>query len=246
VRPFVLLALVLALLAAGCDGGGGDGNGGGTTETTTGPSAPTYEDEPAAGKTVERLVQAAGKTNYATMFNLLTAKSRQRYGPTRETFARGPGRQLAVVLGALARAGGSYEPVLAKRMSDWWAVAAVSGSVMRSGQSEYGAYAVPLTREGGEWRIELAGTVTFNPLTPEAELRAGSRPNISTEVNASEPILDSAVFVDDTVVLSTVSPDELLLTADVENPLDKGRHTIVTYAETQSGAGANAYSFEVG
>jgi hypothetical protein len=61
-----------------------------------------------------------------------------------------------------------------------------------------------------------------------------------------EPIIRSFVWVDDHPYRATLAPDEVLLTADVQTQLPKGRHVVVTYAETQSGAGANAYSFEVG
>lgn len=238
-----LLALALAgtLGAAGC--GGGDGEG---TSTTTGTAPPPRDrpDDEDARATLDRFVRAAGKRDLKALWALLDAPSQARYGPTEERFAAGPGNDLAVVLGAFAREGGDYESVLAKRISDRWSIAAVSGYVTADGARQYGAYAAVVGREGGERRISLAGTVSFNPVTPEPELVAGDTPSIATEVSASEPVLDAFVWVDSTPLAADLAPDAILLTADVTTPLEPGRHTVVTYADTQSGAGANAYSFE--
>ena len=240
--PLLALALAGVLAAAGC---GGDGDGDGTPATTA--TAPPPRDRPndeEARATLDRFVQAAGDRDPEAMWELLDSPSRARYGPTREQFASGPGNDLAVVLGAFAREGGKYESVLAKEISARWSVAAVSGYVTVDGARQYGAYAAVVGHENGERRISLAGTVTFNPVTPEPELVAGDTPSVATEVSASEPVLDAFVWVDSTPLAADLAPDAILLTADVTTPLEPGRHTIVTYADTQSGAGANAYSFE--
>ena len=238
------LAVAAALAAAGCSGGDGDASPGtsGATETTSPPE--DRPDDPEARDALERFVRAAGERDLAGMWALLDARSQARYGPTEQRFAAGPGRDLSVVLGSFARAGGEYEHVLAKRVTDDWSVAAVAGHVTLEGDRQYGAYAVVVGREGEERRISLAGTVTFNPVTPEPELVSGPTPSIATEVSASEPVLDTLVWVDDTPVPAELAPDAILLTGEVTAPLEPGRHTVVTYADTQSGAGANAYSFE--
>jgi hypothetical protein len=63
-------------------------------------------------------------------------------------------------------------------------------------------------------------------------------------VSASEPVLDAVIWVDDTRIAAELAPDAILLTGEVTTPLEPGRHAVVTFADTQSGAGANAYSFE--
>jgi hypothetical protein len=98
--------------------------------------------------------------------------------------------------------------------------------------------------EDGEPKISLAGTVTFTPVTPEPELVSGPTPSVATEVSASEPVLDAVIWVDDTRIAAELAPDAILLTGEVTTPLEPGRHAVVTFADTQSGAGANAYSFE--
>ena len=94
--------------------------------------------------------------------------------------------------------------------------------------------------------IELAGSAQFNPVTPEPELKSDGKPSIATEITAGEPVIRSFVWVDDRPYRATLAPDEVLLTADVPTRLPPGRHVVVTFAETQSSSGANAYSFEVG
>jgi hypothetical protein len=134
--------------------------------------------------------------------------------------------------------------VLAKKVSDLWSVAAINGFVTLEGKEEWGAYAAVVDHEDGEPKISLAGTVTFTPVTPEPELVSGPTPSVATEVSASEPVLDAVIWVDDTRIAAELAPDAILLTGEVTTPLEPGRHAVVTFADTQSGAGANAYSFE--
>jgi hypothetical protein len=238
----VLVALVLAvgLAGAGC---GGDDDGSPTTTAVT-PPPDDFPDDPEARETLDRFIQAAGKRDTATMWSMLDTPSQQRFGPTEAEFAAGPGSDLSVVLGSFARKGGQYEHVLAKKVSDLWSVAAIDGSVTLEGKEEWGAYAAVVDHEDGEPRISLAGTVTFNPVTPEPELVSSSTPSIATEVSASEPVLDTVVWVDDERIAAELAPDAILLTGDVTTPLEPGRHAVVSFANTQSGAGANAFSFE--
>ena len=246
-RLLLPLALVVLLGLAGCSDDGDDGSASG--ETTAGVTTPKELDFPndsEAAQTLDDFVQAAGKKDYERMVELLSARSRQRYGDTPQLFQQTAGNQLQVVLGALARPGGTYEPVMAKKLSDTWSVAAIKGSVTAQNRTEHGAYAVPLVRENGDLRIELAGSAQFNPVTPEPELKSDGKPAIATEITSGEPVIRSFIWVDDQPYRATLAPDEVLLTADVTSPLPPGRHVVVTYAETQSSSGANAYSFEVG
>ena len=247
-RLLLPLAVVALLGLAGCsdDDDGGSASGETTTTVASIPKELDFPDDSKAAEVLDEFVQAAGAKDYERMIELLSTRSRQRYGDTPQLFQQTAGNQLAIVLGAMARDGGSYEPVMAKRLSDMWSVAAIKGSVTASNRTEQGAYAVPLVREDGDLRIELAGSAQFNPVTPEPELKSDGKPSIATEITAGEPVIRSFVWVDDRPYRATLAPDEVLLTADVTNRLPPGRHVVVTYAETQSSSGANAYSFEVG
>jgi hypothetical protein len=241
VEKIAALALALVALAAGC---GGDDD---SASPTTGgaPQAEQYADDPKARQTLDEFVQAAGRRDAAEMYSLLTETSRAKFGPTLASFRSGAGRDLSVVLGAMARDGGGYEHVLAQQVTAAWSVAAIQGHVSANGEDQYGAYAVALRRLGDERRVELAAPVSFNPVTPEPELKSESTPDIATEVTADEPILRSVVWVDDRALVSNLGPEQVILSAEVTTPLPDGRHTVVTYAETQDGAGANAFTFQV-
>ena len=240
-RKIAALALALVALAAGC--GGDDETSPTTTET---PQAEQYPDDPKARETLDAFVHAAGQRDAAGMYELLTETSQAKFGPTLAHFRSGAGRDLSIVLGAMARDGGGYEHVLAQQVTPAWSVAAIQGHVTGNGEQQYGAYAVALRRLGDERRIELAAPVAFNPVTPEPELKSEPTPDIATEVTADEPILRSVVWVDDHALVSNLGPEQIILSAEVTSPLDEGRHTVITYAETQDGAGANAYTFQVG
>ena len=113
------------------------------------------------------------------MVELLSTRSRQRYGDTPELFQQTAGNQLAIVLGAMARDGGSYEPYASKARRTRGRLP-IKGSVTANNCTEQGVGAVPLVRENGALRIELAGSAQFNPVTPEPELKSDGKPSIAT------------------------------------------------------------------
>jgi hypothetical protein len=241
VKKIAVLALALVALVAGC--GGNDGASETTDET---PQAEQYPDDPKARETLDDFVEAAGRRDAAAMYALLSETSKAKFGPTLAHFRVGAGRDLSIVLGAMARDGGGYKNVMAQEVTPAWSVAAIQGHVTGNGEEQYGAYAVALRRLGDERRIELAAPVSFNPVTPEPELKSETTPDIATEVTAEEPVLRSVVWIDDEALVSNLGPEQIILSAEVTSPLVEGRHTVVTYAETQDGAGANAFTFQVG
>jgi hypothetical protein len=242
VKLLAALVLVIAALGAGC--GGEEEATPPTTEQA--PQAKRYEADPKARETLEAFVQAAGRRDAAGMFELMTEASRAKFGPTLAAFESGAGRDLGIVLGAMARDGGGYRHVMAQQVTNDWSVAAIRGFVTGNGREEHGAYAVALRRQGDDRLIELAGPVSFNPVAPEPELKSEATPDIAIELSTEEPVLRSVVWVDGRALVSNLGPEEVILSAEATTPLAEGRHTVVTYAETQSGAGANAYTFQVG
>jgi hypothetical protein len=245
VRRSGLVAVLATLLlaAAGC-GGNGEAGSSLTTEPAAAPE--DYPPDPAAERTLDRFIRAAGRNDAVATWRLLDTPSRQRYGPTARDWAAGTGKELNETLGALARPGGEYEPVLARRISDRWSVAAVRGVVSVLGEEQWGAYAAVVTREDGEERIALAGTVDVVPVLPEPELVSRSTPDITAEITGAEPILTKALWVDTEPFEARLSADEVILASEVSTPLEPGRHTVVVYADTQSGAGTGAWTFESG
>lgn len=139
---------------------------------------------------------------------------------------------------------GEWKLVVAARPSKDWAVAAISDFIVTKGKQSYCAYALPLRQIDGKWYLEPTGTVKFTPATPDPELVSKDlTPSIGSELSANEPILESVMWVDDTTL---VPHDELFVSGDVVEPIEKGWHSAVTFADTQSSAGANAFTFRTG
>lgn len=231
-----LSAMLVAL--AGCGGGGGAPE---TVETSP-PPAKTYPTQPAAGELLTRFVDAAAKGDTDALFAMLTVRAQALYGPTAEAFATSAGQELTEGLGAFRRSGG-FEVALSVQATPEWAVAAIAGWITNEGQTAYGAYGLPARKQGGVWKLELGGSVSFNPISPDEQLTTDSTPQIATELDANEPVLESAIWVDRTAIVSKVSPDALLMNGEVTTPIAPGRHTAVTFAATESSAGVNAFSF---
>jgi hypothetical protein len=240
-RGSLAALVVLCALGAGC----GDDV---PTETTTvtdpatqviQPVGPTYQPAPGARAALEEFVQAAGRRDCPAMFDLLTTAAQSRWGPTEQDFCRDTGRRLGNVLGEFVRLG-KYEHVVSARISEVWAAPAIAGYIDHGDEREYGGYALPARIEDGDWKLELGGTVTFSPLTPDPALKADSKPNVSADLAAAEPILVSAMWVDGKSVKGDLSPDEAFLSSQIETDLASGRHSVVVFGETESSAGAVA------
>lgn len=238
--PVLALAL-LALVVGGCGSSGGD-----ATSATPAPRGPTIPAEPEAGTVLEEFVRAAGRQDAPAMWKLLSPVSQAQYGPTDGQFVVGAGKEFGATMGEFERSG-AWKLVVAARPSKDWAVAAITGYVVTKGKRSYGAYAAPLRRIAGKWYLEPTGTVKLTPATPDPDLLSNdSTPSIGSELAANEPILDAVIWVDDTTLVPTLAADELFISGDVVTPLEKGWHTVVTFADTQSSAGANAFTFQLG
>ena len=237
----IALPTVLATLAlAGCGGGGESAPE--TIATATQPPAKTYPGQPAAGQALTRFVDAAARGDTDALFSMLTRRAQQVYGPTAKAFAKEFGKELTEGVGAFRREG-AFEVALSVQATPDWAVAVIAGHITHEGTTAFGAYGLPARKEGGVWKLELGGSVGFNPISPDEQLTTDSTPQIATELDANEPILESAMWVDRTSIEPIVSPDSLLMNGEVTVPIPPGRHTAVTFAATESSAGVNAFSF---
>ena len=235
----VLAVVLLALAAGGCGSSGNDADG--TQAPSEGPKIPA---EPDAGKVLEEFVRAAGRHDAPAMWKLLSPASQLQFGPTDGQFVVGAGKEFGATMGEFERSG-EWKLVVAARPSKEWAVAAISGFIVTKGKKSYGAYATPLRQIAGKWYLEPTGTVKFTPATPDpALLSKDSTPSIGSEVVANEPILNAAIWVDDQTLVPQLSADELFIAGDVLVPIGPGWHTVVTFGDTQSSAGANAFSFQ--
>ena len=239
-RRIALPAVLAAVALAGCGGGGESAPE--TVATATQPPAKTYPQQPAAGRLLTRFVDAAARGDTDALFSMLTHRAQLVLGPTAKAFAKTFGKDLTQGVGVFGREG-AFEVALSVQATSDWAVAVIAGHIIYEGTTEYGAYGLPARKEGGAWKLELGGSVSFNPISPDEQLTTDSTPQIAIELNANEPILESAIWVDRTAIESSVSPDALLMNGEVTVPLPPGRHTAITFAATESSAGVNAFSF---
>lgn len=236
-RRLTLPAVLVVLVLAGCGGSG-------TQETTApvGPQLPKPAAAPGAGEALRAFIEAAARKDTPAMWGLMTRRAQVLFGPTAAAFGKGLGKEMGSTLGAF-KLHGTYTVALAVRATSEWAVAAVAGDVKSPTLTSYAAYAVPAKREGGGWKLELGGSVAFNPLTPDEGLTTSSTPDVATQLQASEPVLEQKIWVDGLPIAAQLSPDGMLMNGQVTRALTPGRHVIVAFATTQSSAGATAFTF---
>lgn len=218
----------VALLAAGC------GSGGGTQAATTTVRRSTAS--PAA--VLRRFIAAAGRGDARTEWRLLSPASRRRLGPF-SAFASGVAAELSEGAGSYARSS-DLSTALSRALGGGWAVAAVAGTRIVEGTREHSAYAVPLRRVGGAWRIELGGTVELRPEKP-AEQPTSTPVEVSFTAVAKEKLRQIALWVDGRERALRHTAGHYTSTYAPSG----GGHVAVAFAATSSEAGATAWTFHV-
>ena len=134
---------------------------------------------------------------------------------------------------------------MAKRLSETWSIAAIKGEITVGGETVHGAHAVPLRNEKVVVADRAGRLGHVQPLRHARARAEVGRDTDIAQVATSESVLRSFIWVDATPYPATLALDAILLTVEVPTRLPDGRHVVVSFAETESSAGANAYSFEV-
>jgi hypothetical protein len=199
----------------------------------------------APGLTVLRFAQAARRGDAEQMWGLLSEPTRRSIGPGLLPFSRGTASDLF----------DSFEDfrqgrvLLSRRLDDTWAVGAVSGRFdTGEGDSEPAAYAVALRREGGKWRVELAGLVIAR-LRPPPSDTAGDRPELGAETQAGSNVERMLLWLDGAaarVPYERTSSFTGEIDGRPEERIAHGEHAVVVFAQTRDTAGAQAWTFDVG
>jgi hypothetical protein len=106
------------------------------------------------------------------------------------------------------------------------------------------ALAFPIRNEGGTWKIETPGPVTFQLLGP----LPGSNSSVSqvgVEVHAPRPVDDAIVWIDGKLIRPTLatSGNRATVFANLQSSLPKGTHIAVVYAQAGNDASAEAWAF---
>ena len=172
-RRLLPLLVVLALVAAAC--------GGSKKKVTTSTSA-----APDPGKAaVHALLHAAARNDAGALWNLSSKPSQTRLGPTLSAFRSRSARDIERTLRPFDR--GSPTPFISQSVSQQFGLVAI-----RSGTH---AFAFPLRRENGSWKVEWAGPVRFQILGPQPGSRS-TVAQIGVEVRSPGVLGDANVFVD--------------------------------------------------
>ncbi len=120
-----------------------------------------------------------------------------------------------------------------------WAIAAVVKGPW--------AYAVPLRREGGVWRIELRHPIRLRPILPHpGTVALSSQPQIAAEGKTRIGELGIALWLDGAgVPLNAGGPRPGYITAfgRFGHDLAPGLHVVVAFARASTGAVATAWTF---
>ncbi len=234
--------LVVLLLATGACGSGGPDEA--TTEqgSTTTATKP-IDDQEVAG-TLDLFVQAAGRGDAEAMWGLLSQQSRSRLGPTLSEFEKDYAEGFQSGLGSFAQT--SYDIVLSQVTPSGWGVAAIAGTRTREGKNEYAAYAAPLARENGGWRLDLGESIRLKLNSPGRKT-SEAQPRILLRARAKLPITEAGVWLDGKPVPGNVngSGRDVFVAAKPARPLRSGRHVVVVFASTGETATAGAAPFRV-
>jgi hypothetical protein len=203
-----------------------------------GSTAAAAPDSTKRVRALHRLVWAAGANDEPAMWTMLSRVSRRRLGPTLADFRRRGAR--GVRAGVLPFARG-YRVVLNTDVDRGLAVVCVA--------KQNDAFAVPMRRERGVWKVEIVPVFTVEAVRPLPGERVLRRTQLAAEVLAPGRINGAAMWLDGRFFDARLywSPDRkhMSVWGEAPQPLANGRHTVVAYASAGPEAAANAWTFTV-
>jgi hypothetical protein len=196
------------------------------------------------GDTLLSFAAAARAGNAGQLWGLLTDRAREQLGPF-SSFRDTTAVSLQEGLGSFPA---TAELVLARELADGWAVAAIAALRSVEGSREFGAYAVPLRRSDGRWRVDLVGPPALNALRPSNGAETDDRPRIAARAESETPLETVSLWLDgDRFAAEGGGPSARQRTVfgDPRAPLAEGRHVVVAFARTATSARAVAWTFTV-
>ena len=221
-RKLAVLVILLPLVAA-C--------GGGSKKSAPPKSTPTVSD-PGRTAMIE-LFRAAVHDDKKALWNLLSKPSQRRLG--------GYDAFKAQAAGVIEKALEPFDrhavlPFVSQSISQQFGVVAI-----RSGAK---ALAFPLRHEGGAWKVETPGPLTFQIIGPLPG-SSTSVSQIAVEVHSPGVVDDAVVWVDGKLVRPSLAPAQGKATvfANLAQPLPRGFHIAVVYAQEGNDASAEAWAF---
>jgi hypothetical protein len=246
-RPLLLILLLLLAFAAGCSGDDDENASPATGATTTEPEVDEEQfgkQDPEFGRLLLQFTKEAEAGDALGMWNLLTSATQASIGPTLNEFRNGAAREFEEGVGSLA----ATAEVIVSRQLDDFGLAGIAGEREVEGRREYYAYAVAFLEEEGRWRIELGGII-ITGLKPEPLSTADPRPALAADVGAGADLNKVVMFLDGEPFPAERrgdSPFAAQLRGRAAEPLARGRHTVVVFADSGLTASAIAWTFDVG
>ena len=211
---------------------------------TTRVAAPETRPAPLVGSILLRFVRAAARGDADMLWRLLSTPTRDSLGPTLARFRPATAREFQQGLGSLAP---SARVILARRVGERWAVAAVAGERTAEGRREPFTYGAALVREGDAWRLDLGGVV-IGGLEPEPLATVGVPARVAVNVSAGAKVGEVVLWLDGrplAVERRSDAPFSARVLARLRAPLAAGRHTVVAFATAGETPGAVAWTFAV-
>jgi hypothetical protein len=210
---------------------------------TTGSTAAGVPDSTERMHAVDRLVRAARANDDTAMWASLSRVSKRRLGPTLADFRSRGARGVRDGVAPFVRS--PYRAIV--NVDFTWDPSL--GLVAISGGSEHGAFAVPVRRERGVWKVEIDPTFTVEAVRPLPGDRVLRRTQLFAEV-AAPHMIDGAIMWFDGLPFDARqywSRDQkhMSIWGEAPQPLRAGRHTVIAFAGTRREAAANAWVFTV-
>jgi hypothetical protein len=123
------------------------------------------------------------------------------------------------------------------------------GLVAISGGRDHGAFAVPVRRERGVWKVEIDPAVTVEAVRPLPGERVRRRTQLFAEISARSPLDGASLWFDgipfDGRQYWSRDQKHMSVWGEAPQPLRAGRHTVIAFAGTRHEAAANAWVFTV-
>jgi hypothetical protein len=241
---WLALPVVAAALGAGCGAATDAPESGSNSATTKVVRASVAVLREGA---LAELVRAAGADDEPKMWAALTQASRKQLGPSLAEFRSVNAGGLRATLAPFARS--PYRVILNQVITLDMALIAIEGTQAVDGKREYAAYAVPLRREHGKWRMQVDPLLTIEAVRPIPLGQVRERTQLFAELAAPRAIDDAALWFDGTAFSArgyfSTDRKRMSVWGEAPQPLKKGHHTVVAFARAGPDAAATAWTFTV-
>jgi hypothetical protein len=173
------------------------------------------------------------------MWKALSRASRRRLGPTLADFRRRGARGVRASVAPFA--GRPYTIVVNTAVGRGLGLVAVTQAAE--------AFATPVRRGRGVWKVELDPMFTIEPVRPLPGERVVKRTQLAAEVAAPGRIDGARMWLDSVPFEARLywSPNErrMSMWGEAPQPLRSGRHVVVAFASAGPASAANAWTFTV-